>query len=197
MTYHLPPDGRSGGEISKLDPICMPSQQTFNYTRRYKPLYVPIGANISLQYQENGHVTKPHVPPSHKTPGMTYIYGTNQSRPEDKLLEIFHVWSRDGSRGDRRGRLIGQGPFDDEECYQANPSPPPSPPNPIYEERKQKFGPDPYHGDNRWCQGVAEIPADVGIGKYTLYWVWDYSTDEATSIYTTCIDIIIGSGIPG
>ena len=191
MTYHLPPDGRSEGAISKLDPICMPSQQTYNYTERYVPLYVPIAGNISLQYQENGHVTKPHVPSAHKTPGMTYVYGTNQSEAEDKLLDIFQVWNWGGSGGDRRGRLIGESPFDDGECYQANPNPPPNPPNLIYEERKQDFGPDPFHGDNRWCQSVVSIPADVGVGRYTLYWVWNDSTDDTTSIYTTCMDIII------
>lgn len=169
----------------------MPSQQNYNYTNKNRLLYIPVGSHISLQYQENRHVTQPHVPPAHKTPGMTYVYGTNQSRSEDKLLSIYKWWTSDGSGGDRRDRLIGEGPFDDNQCYQAQSNFSTNPSNTIYRDRRQRFGPDIYHGDNRWCQGVATMPVDIGIRIYTLYWVWDYSTIETESVYTTCMDIII------
>ena len=193
MTYLLPPDGRSGGVIYSNDTICKSSQRTHNYTASTgQPLRVAPGSHVSLQYQENGHVTKPRVPLAHRGPGTIYVYGTNRSVPGDRLLAIHGVWDSEGLGGDRRGRLLGQGPFDDRKCFQARPNPS-TVTNPIYEERHRCWGPDLWHGDNRWCQGVVVLPESVRSGVYSLYWVWDYSTLETTVIYTTCIDIVLDS----
>ena len=105
------------------------------------------------------------------------------------------MWSCDDSKKDRKDRLINQNLFDDEKCYQTdfkfflNSS------NFTYEKRKQQFNSDLFHENNRWCQNVTEISANINIDKYTLYWVWNYFTNKTIFVYTTCINIIIESTI--
>lgn len=189
MTYLLPPNGRPNAEILKTDTICMPRQQVSYQSLGSPALKVESGNQILLRYQENGHVTLPHQSVGKLNPGKVYIYGTNDSLPGDTLTNIHHVWTESGKGGDERGRLLISMEFDDGECYGPNFA------SQIFRERRRKFEPDPGQGSNRWCRNIVKIPDDVGKGRYTLYWVWDWPSmmpaDRKPEIYTTCIDLII------
>ena len=193
MTHLLPPDGRPN-VLSPNDRICMPSQQAPNKTDGSPSLVAGPGDQVLLCYQEKGHVTLPHITPGKPSPGTFYVYGTGKSMPTDTLLTIHQVWNRSGSGGDRRGRLLTHGGFDDGQCY--------SPTNSTIARQKAKqFNADPQQGPNRWCHIVVQLSHDVR-GSYTLYWVWDWPTVKGVDglpsgkieIYTTGIYITVLEG---
>ena len=196
MTYLLPPDGRYARALLPSDRICKSSQQTDNQTEGSPALRAFSGANIALRYQENGHITlTQNNPPGKLSPGKISVFGTTASRPNDSILEIYGVWDFAGQAGDKRGRLLTIGNFDDGQCYQINDSP-------LSKERQQKFAhsPNPLEGQNLWCKITVTLPLNLVPGTlYTLYWVWDWPTAAGTpglpfgqlQIYTTCIDIVI------
>lgn len=69
---------------------------------------------IAIRYLENGHVTKPQVPPRKPAhSGTVYVYLTQTPSNQEKFLDVYGAWTEDGSGGDKRGRLIGTFPFDD------------------------------------------------------------------------------------
>lgn len=187
MTYLLPPNVRQVGGISMFDPMCKYSQLTFNYTLASPMLVTSIGSIIVLMYQENGHVTRD---PSSNAEAEVYVYATKNSLPNDALLDIHNKWNENGSGGDRRGRLIFRGKFDDGKCYQVNET--------QKSKDRQALAQRPhelFEGSNLWCEARAVVPDDLLPGDIlTLYWVWDRGVGQgkpAPEIYTTCLDVMI------
>ena len=194
MTHLLPPDGRAN-VLYADDPICMPSQQSWNQTSNSPMLIANQSSQIVLRYQENGYVTLPENTPGKESPGQVYIYGMNQSLPTDTILSIHKVWNEWGTGGDQRGRLLTVTSFDDGECYSPTDSS-------IFVQRHAEYASDPEQGPNRWCHNIIQLPSDIMEEIYTLYWVWDWPTNPDASIglsegkievYTTCIDIGVGT----
>ncbi|WPH01222.1 Hypothetical protein R9X50_00405800 [Acrodontium crateriforme] len=203
MTYLLPKNWQYPDAILPVsDTICSPSQDTTtNQTAGSPRLKVAKGSTVALQYNENGHITKPqNNAPGKETPGKVYVYGTTQSQPSDSFLKIHKQWTEDGSGGDGRGRLLYSGPFDDGHCYQYS-SHDPGEFSSIEEARESQWPPpgsaDPAQGMNLWCRADVTLPNDINTDLYTLYWVWDfpsYADDRLRyqpQYYTTCIDLDI------
>ena len=160
------------------------------------------GDNVALLYNENGHVSF-HTPSKPKSGGIVYIYGTTDPKPDDKLKAIWKKWTVDGKGGDGRGSLLAVRKYDDGQCHEpvsAN----------FSQEKLDRIAKD---GINEMfmCQNDITLPDNLKPGeKYTIYWVWDYSTmktdskaeeptDEsraAMELYTSCMDIDIVAG-PG
>ena len=191
--YELPPDGRpSGNQILPSDKMCKDSQTPGSNTAQYPRLKAYPGANVAIRYQENGHVTQPWLVPGKGVgSGVVYVYGTTESKAEDKYLDIHKVWTPTTSPG----RLLATRYFDDGQCfiYDNNGSP-------ISSERAAKAAKtsDPLMGPNLWCQTDVPLPTDIDGKTYTLYWVWDWPVvDESGNVkinqsYTSCIDLDIG-----
>lgn len=192
MTYLLPPTDRN--IILESDPICKGTQNSANQTIGSPMLRAASGSQIILRYQENGHVTLPATTPQKQSPGTIFVYGTDQSAPSDSLLGIHRVWTTEGDGGDRRGRLLGQEPFDDGMCYQINGG--------AESKRRQALPQAPHdssEGCDLWCGIIVTLPHGLTSGStYALYWVWDWPTVASQALpqgrpetYTTCIDIAI------
>ena len=84
-------------------------------------LQVRPGDDVMLMFQENGHVTLQQQDKDNLGklgPGEVFVYGTQDSQSSDALVNIHNVWTPNGSGGDRRGFLLGEGGFDDGRCYQ-------------------------------------------------------------------------------
>ena len=149
-------------------------------------LNTTFNSQVILQYNENGHITQASLNPSKPSPGRVFVYGTNQSSPSDKLLDIHRVWTVDGTGGGGRGRLLGVFPFDDGRCYQYSTD------SPMEQERQQKYSHpyDPAQGQELWCTNIVAMP-DL-VGTYTLYWVWDWpDLNGDPQLYTSCMDIML------
>ena len=143
-----------------------------------------------LLYQENGHITLPDIQVNKPSPGNIFVYGTLDSRPDDTLLAIHHVWNTEQTGGDQRGFLLTAQPFDDGRCYQKNTGT-------ISQQRQQSFPDRPsFEGDNFWCGTNLTLPSLERGSVLTLYWVWDWPSVDphgaATGdFYTTCIDLSV------
>ena len=196
MVYLLPPDGRDPTQgVLPSDTMCFPGhQQQQSQTAGSPRLQAAPGDMIALRYQENGHVTLPQNQPG-KPPnrGTVYVYGTTQSSPDDKFLDIFNKWNTDGSGGNKKGKLLATYNFDDGQCYQVNGGS-------ISQSRQKQFAhpADQTMGADLWCQNDVQLPADAPSGKpYTLYWVWNWPTAPGTpgvpngklEFYTSCVDV--------
>ena len=200
MTYQLPPDGRVPFELLSTDYICASRQRSPTQTPGSPRLAVLDGEKVVLQFNENGHITKPwNNAPDKNSPGLVSIYGTANSSPTDTLLAIHNVWNRDGTGGDRKGVLLYQASFDDGMCYQYTDES--SGYSAIEAERASQYpgpGPlDPAQGLNRWCTANLSVPNLPEGSIYTLFWVWDWPTTSnggsIPQIYTTCVDLdVIG-----
>ncbi|KAI9759911.1 MAG: hypothetical protein M4579_002036 [Chaenotheca gracillima] len=184
----------SKGKLDGSDTMCRPSQQNANQTNGSPALKAAPGSFIALRYRENGHVSMPQVPPGKPAhSGTVYIYGTSDPKPDDKFEKIFQVWNKDGSGGDKRGKLLATQTFDDGQCYE-NPDG-----SPINNQRRKDY---PTNDNSLMCQNDIALPKDVPVGKpYTIYWVWDWSTMASAAapggvkqLYTTCMDIEITGG---
>ena len=160
------------------------------------------GDNVALLYNENGHVSF-HTKSKPKSGGIVYIYGTTDPKPDDKLKAIWKKWTVDGKGGDGRGSLLAVRKYDDGQCHE------PVSPN-FSQEKLDRIAKDGIN-DMFMCQNDITLPDNLKPGeKYTVYWVWDYSTmktdskaeeptDEsraAMELYTSCMDIDIVAG-PG
>lgn len=196
MTYLLPPNGRLNTSILPTDRICMPLQRRPIQTSKSPRLTVHRGSTVILRYQENGHVTLLSNTPTKPTSGQVYVYGTDQTRPDDTLWGIHRIWNAAGTGGDQRGKLLTNASFDDGKCYGPNFE------SPMYQQRKKQFRPDPEQGPNRWCQTLVQLPRNVRPGLYTLYWIWDWPSMLSDSkrgfakkeeFYTTCMDLRVVS----
>jgi hypothetical protein len=145
-------------------------------------------------YQENGHVTLLDQTPGKLSSGTIYVYGTDQSLPTDTISNIHNVWTKDGSGGDGRGRLLRVSPFDDGSCYQRNVGP-----ESLRRQNLPQRSHEDFEGDDLWCLTNFSIPEDAVRGlNYTVYWVWDWPTAPSAAlpggkveVYTTCMDIEI------
>jgi len=183
--------------ILPSDPMCKRTQQTQFQSNGNPRLQAAAGDMVALRYEENGHVTLPQNQPGKPANrGNVYIYGTTQPKPDDKFLDIFGVWTADGTGGDKRGKLLATQPYDDGQCYQVNGG--------AISAQRQKQYPhlaNKIMGTDLWCQNNIKIPTDAPSGKpYTLYWVWDWPTlpnvdpnlpKGKAEIYTTCMDVDI------
>lgn len=173
--------------------MCKASQQKQVQTDGSPRLQAPPGAAIALRWQENGHVSFPQTPPGKaENSGEVYVYGTTQPKSDEQFEDIHNVWNADGSGGDKRGALLSVSTYDDGRCYQLTGA------SDIAVQRKQQF---PHsQGKDMFCQQDIALPANAPTGQpYTLYWVWDWSTEAGTEglpngkpeIYTSCMDVDI------
>ncbi|KAK4690511.1 hypothetical protein P7C71_g6295, partial [Lecanoromycetidae sp. Uapishka_2] len=184
-------------DIKATDPMCKATQNTQTQSPGSPRLQAAPGDIVALQYQENGHVTLPgNQLGKQPNRGNLYVYGTTQPKFPDPFLGIFQQWNQAGTGGDKRGKLLATGNYDDQQCYQVNGGN-------ISTARQAQFpkAADPLMGTNLWCQIAVPIPTDAPSGKpYTLYWVWDWPTEPGVDpglpkgkaeIYTTCMDVDI------
>jgi hypothetical protein len=159
------------------------------------------GTYVAMKYLENGHVTMPQVKPGKpKGGGTVYVFGTSQPDNNELLMEVLQ-WTRDGTGGNKRGRLLTAQNFDDGRCYQIN--------NGNISIVRQKTFANPVQGqpgsvDEQWCETDVVIPMNVSIDStYTIYWVWQWPTAPGTpgvpadgqdEYYTTCSDVNVVTG---
>ena len=95
----LPPNGAGRSQLLPTDLMCRDTQLSRNYSIASPPLHTGAGCQIVLQFNENGHITKPwDNPPGKTTSGTVYVYGTDDSQPTDSFLEIHGVWNKDRTR---------------------------------------------------------------------------------------------------
>ncbi|KAM0166024.1 hypothetical protein ACHAQE_001884 [Botrytis cinerea] len=170
------------------------------------------GDFVAVRYQENGHVTEPtqaDTPEQGKGfgSGIVYVYGTADSKATDTFNSIHKVWNKDGTGGDKRGKLLATQYFDDMACFLAGntngnlfvDAPANTVTIAMARAEAYKFAPTSEMGVNLWCQTDFQIPAEAQANKdYSIYWVWDWPTmDKKTGkttvseIYTSCADIAI------
>ncbi|KAF2188476.1 hypothetical protein K469DRAFT_724450 [Zopfia rhizophila CBS 207.26] len=183
MTYLLPPLASGRTRVDGSDLLCAPTQRSANQTNKYPRLTASPRAYVAIKYLENGHVTLP------------------ETKPENRMLLMDVLqWTRDGTGGSKRGRLLTAQNLDDGRCYQINDGN-------ISIARQEQF-PNPVKGqprsvDEQWCETDVVIPTNVTIDStYTVYWVRQWPTapgspglpDGKDEYYTTCSDIDITAG---
>ncbi|QSZ29309.1 hypothetical protein DSL72_003822 [Monilinia vaccinii-corymbosi] len=195
-------------------PICSPKQTPGAYPNPVFPaLSAAPGDFVAIRYQENGHVTEPtQAAEGNKVKGfgsgLVYVYGTADSKSTDKYNSIHKVWNKDGTGGDKRGKLLAVQYFDDMACFLAGNTNGDlfvdSPKNVTTlamarEAAYKRNTTDPLQGANIWCQTDFQIPAEAQANKdYSIYWVWDWPTMDKTTgqqtlnqSYTICADIAV------
>ncbi|KAJ6786556.1 hypothetical protein PWT90_06871 [Aphanocladium album] len=150
----------------------------FNATPAFPMLQAAAGDHVALIHLENGHTTLPQNQP--KKPhnrGTIFFYGTADPKPQERLFDVHLVWNRDGTGGDKRGKLLGTRNYDDGQCYQPNPGP-------ISNQRAQELAGDgAVHDRELRCQSDIQLPADLKPGStYTIYWYWDWPDLNAANI---------------
>ncbi|KAJ4164412.1 hypothetical protein LMH87_006088 [Akanthomyces muscarius] len=169
----LPLSGQSAysGEekLNKYDFVADP---------KFAMLQAAPGDHISLIHLENGHTTLPQNQP--KKPhnrGTIFLYGTDQPKPQERLFDVHLVWNRDGTGGDKRGRLLATRNYDDGQCYQPNPGE-------ISTQRAKELAAEgAVHDRELRCQSDIQLPADLKPGStYTIYWYWDWPDLNAGKI---------------
>ncbi|ESZ91212.1 hypothetical protein SBOR_8414 [Sclerotinia borealis F-4128] len=198
-------------------PICGPKQLK---GAAVNPLFPTLSAApgdfVAIRYQENGHVTEPTQSAKDGLgkgfgSGLVYVYGTADSKATDMYNSIHKVWNKDGTGGDKRGKLLAVQYFDDMECFLAGNTngdlfvDPPTNKTTLAMARQAAY----YHetdglmGVNLWCQTDFQIPAEAQANKdYSIYWVWDWPTMDQTTgkqtlnqSYTACADIAIAGSV--
>lgn len=197
--------------ISQHNFLCHPAQRTAHQTPDYPRLQSVAGGMLAMRYAEGGHATiigggvglsgKP------EQGGTVFVFGTSRPSAEEALTDVLQ-WNRDGTGGDRRGRLLTAQNFDDGRCYQLRKE------SPLANARKAQV-PNPVAGqpgsDNELlCETDVRLPIDAELGKpYTLYWVWQWPTAPHIDLaypdkedagkdeyYTSCMDVDIVRSIP-
>jgi hypothetical protein len=79
------------------------------------------GDYIAIMHLENGHTTLPHNQPNKpRNRGTIYFYGTTQPKEQEKLFDVHLLWNKQGTGGDKRGKLLATRNYDDGQCYQPN-----------------------------------------------------------------------------
>ncbi|PQE03330.1 hypothetical protein CJF30_00005542 [Rutstroemia sp. NJR-2017a BBW] len=212
----IAPNGTFPKELNSTTPICAATQQPNAPAPfpGYPQLTASPGDFVAIRYAENGHVTEPKqaaTPTSTKGfgSGLVYVYGTENPQADDKYTAIHKVWNKDGTGGDKRGKLLAVQYFDDMECYlDGNENA--SGDNRLIiqgmtlaQMRAQAY---PHNetaisGKSLLCQTDFQIPADATVNSnYTIYWVWDWPTLDlqgnvvTNQTYTVCADIDIKAG---
>ncbi|KAH8704537.1 hypothetical protein GQ44DRAFT_630154 [Phaeosphaeriaceae sp. PMI808] len=197
MTYLLPPLASGRTRIDGSDLLCAPTQRSANQTNNFPRLLASPGAYVAMRYLENGHVTLPKNQLGKPNgAGTVYVFGTSEPNENELLMDVLQ-WTRDGTGGSKRGRLLTAQNFDDGRCYQIN--------NGNISITRQENFPNPVKGQpgsvhEQWCETDVLIPINVTIDSaYTIYWVWQWPTalsspglpDGKDEYYTTCSDINI------
>ncbi|KKY19418.1 hypothetical protein UCDDS831_g05387 [Diplodia seriata] len=196
----LPPLDSARLRVNDSDNLCRKEQQTQTQTEKWPRLSVAPGDYVAMKYGENGHVTLPDNQKGKPEKGGTvFVYGTTEPNDDEKLTTVLK-WTKDGTGGDKRGKLLATNNFDDGRCYQINSGP-------ISTQRQKEF-PDPNPGqpdsyNEQYCETDVQIPEDQEAGKtYTLYWVWQWPTAAGKDPtypqgkdewYTTCSDVDLTS----
>ncbi|KAK0664663.1 hypothetical protein DIS24_g132 [Lasiodiplodia hormozganensis] len=196
----LPPLDSGRIRVNSDDNLCRKEQQTQTQSEKWPRLSVAPGNFVAMKYAENGHVTLPDNQKGKPEKGGTvFVYGTTEPKEDEKLMTVIE-WTKDGTGGDKRGKLLATNNYDDGRCYQINSSP-------ISTKRQKEF-PDPTPGqpdsvNEQYCETDVQIPEDEEAGKvYTLYWVWQWPTaagedptypDGKDEWYTTCSDVELTS----
>ena len=165
MKYLLPPLESGRTKIDNTDLLCHPSQRTSSYTNpSYPRLQVAAGSFVAMKYLENGHVSLPDTQAGKpKSGGPVFVYSTTKPSDTEKLTDVLK-WSKDGSGGDKRGRLITANNYDDGRCHQLNSGA-------ISTQRQATF-PDRIEGQptsnvEQWCETDFQIPSDAKAGTLT------------------------------
>ena len=142
----------------------------FEENPKFPMLEATAGDHIALQHLENGHTTLPqNQPMKPHNRGTIYFYGTSDPKPEEKLFDVHLVWNRDGTGGDKRGKLLATRNYDDGQCYQPNDGT-------ISVQRANELASDgAVHSTELRCQSDIKLPDDLKEGSvYTIYWYWDW-----------------------
>ncbi|KAG5663772.1 hypothetical protein KAF25_006357 [Fusarium avenaceum] len=161
----LPPSGQpaySGNEI--LNKFKLEKNPQFPM------LEAAPGDYVALMHLENGHTTLPDNQPNKpRNRGTIYFYGTTQPKDEEKLFDVHLLWNKEGTGGDKRGKLIATRNYDDGQCYQPNN-------RDISLERSSKLAPlGAIPTKELSCQSDIKLPEDLKPGDiYTIYWYWDW-----------------------
>lgn len=200
MNYLLPPLSSGRTRINSDDLLCHPSQRAQTQSSdNYPRLRVAPGSYVAMRYLENGHVSFPQnqigKPPM---AGTVFVFGTTQPKADEKITDVLE-WTRDGTGGDQRGKLLTAQTFDDGRCHQNTQS------SPIAVARMGKF-PDMLGTAQveLWCETDLQLPSDLATGTYSIYWVWQWPTapgldpelpDGKDEYYTTCSDFDIVSHV--
>ena len=166
-TYRLPVDGAYTGDekINRLD---------FALNREDEIFKAAPGDYIAILHTENGHVTE-KLEGRPLNGGNIYLYGTSDTKDDDKLFDIHLKWNKDGTGGDRRGRLLGTSNYDDGQCYEGNAS------GEFAMERSKAAHGTPEEA--LICQSDIQLPQDLKPGSvYTIYWYWDWPTLNTNEI---------------
>lgn len=196
----LPPLDSGRLRVNSDDLLCRPEQRTQTQSEKWPRLNVAPGDFVAMKYAENGHVTLPDNQKGKPEKGGTvFVYGTTEPKQQEKLTDVLE-WTKDGSGGDKRGKLLAVNNYDDGRCYQINSSP-------ISTKRQAEF-PDPNPGqagsvNEQYCESDVQIPEDEEAGKtYTVYWVWQWPTaagqdptypNGKDEWYTSCSDVELTS----
>ncbi|KAF4964856.1 hypothetical protein FZEAL_10829 [Fusarium zealandicum] len=137
---------------------------------KYPMLEAAPGDYVAIMHLENGHTTLPENQPNKpKNRGTIYFYGTSKAKDEEKLFDVHLLWNKDGTGGDKRGRLIATRNYDDGQCYQPNPGE-------LSTARSSELA---HQGalptKELACQSDIKLPDDLKAGDiYTIYWYWDW-----------------------
>ncbi|KAK5992791.1 hypothetical protein PT974_06207 [Cladobotryum mycophilum] len=145
---------------------------------QYPMLEASAGDFIALTHLENGHTTIPeNQPKKPQNRGTLYFYGTSEPKDQEKLFDVHLVWNRDGTGGDRRGRLLATRNYDDGQCYQPNPGA-------LSHQRATELADEgAVHNDELACQSDIKLPDNLQAGSiYTIYWYWDWPDLNADHI---------------
>ncbi|KAF2090178.1 hypothetical protein K490DRAFT_34959, partial [Saccharata proteae CBS 121410] len=181
--------------INSSDFICKDTQRTQNQTSSWPRLSAAPGDYVAMKYSENGHVTLPGNQPGKPEKGGTvFMFGTTEPKDDEKMMDVLQ-WTKDGSGGDKRGKLLAANNYDDGRCHQINGGD-------ISTKRQQEF-PDEIPGQpgshsELYCESNFQVPTDQATGKaLTIYWVWEWPTAVGTEglplgkdeWYTACADV--------
>ncbi|KAM0305244.1 hypothetical protein HYE67_008842 [Fusarium culmorum] len=137
---------------------------------QFPMLEAAAGDYIAIMHLENGHTTLPENQPNKpKNRGTIYFYGTTQPKDEEKLFDVHLRWNKEGTGGDKRGKLISTRNYDDGQCYQPNNGQ-------LSTGRSAELKPKgAVHEKELACQSDLKLPTDLKVGDiYTVYWYWDW-----------------------
>ncbi|KAJ4131082.1 hypothetical protein NW768_006623 [Fusarium equiseti] len=145
---------------------------------QFPMLEAAAGDYIAIMHLENGHTTLPENQPNKpKNRGTIYFYGTTQPKEEEKLFDVHLRWNKEGTGGDKRGKLIATRNYDDGQCYQPNGGQ-------LSTGRSAEFkNQGAIHEKELACQSDLKLPTDLKAGDiYTIYWYWDWPDLNADKI---------------
>jgi hypothetical protein len=185
-----------GEFVKATDLLCHPSQRSAVQSPNLPRLQSSPGNMVAMRYLENGHATitggGTNLTGKPALGGTTFVFGTHNPRQEETLLDVL-AWTRDGSGGDKRGRLLTAQNYDDGRCYQLGNSAALA--NIRAQQNPNSVVGQPGSRHELACETDVRLPRDTVVGKlYTLYWVWQWPTARSSDrpkdeYYTSCIDI--------